>query len=286
MRDHPSKGKRHHRRRSAEIHPGKILRLFAEVQDHLYHGNTIKRYLEQLARHTNDPKILETCDAIAELLSISIEKEFSHIDKGWRVDAVNRLKAHSRWATDKYREVRQEVPEYDSAWTEPILAIMDPQLARLSQLIILLDTEPAICDSQGNVIYVNDLVVVPCEDTEGRPYEHYGVVRPTPSGYHIAHFFTGDTVKLRNRVSDVGIGYVHFIAYSDEWLFKERSEVIREDQIHARISNSQEKIRKGEDNLWNKLTYNCEHWAREMVSGQPRSTQIEKLRQRPTRQTE
>jgi hypothetical protein len=76
----------------------------------------------------------------------------------------------------------------------------------------------------------------------------------------------------------VGVGYVHFIPYEDMWLFKERPEVIREDEIQGRIHRSQELIRQGEDRLWNQLTYNCEHWAREMVSGEARSTQVEELR--------
>ncbi len=267
-------------RYSSDRHPGEILRLLAKVQERIYKGNTIKNYLQQLARYTRDPQLLETCDAIAKLLSISIEKKFSRLDNGRRLDAVKRLKEHCRWVTDQYREVQKEIHKYDPAWAEPILAIIDPQLAQLSQLITLLDAEPAICDRQGHVIQVNDLVIVVCEDSEGRPYEHYGVVRPTPKGYRVAHFFTGDTVKLQNRIADVGVGYVHFMHYSDNWLFKERPEVIREDEIQARINTSQEAILKGEDKLWNKLSYNCEHWAREMVYGQPRSTQVEDLRKR------
>lgn len=45
----------------------------------------------------------------------------------------------------------------------------------------------------------------------------------------------------------------------------------------ARIHESRQKFIDAKDKLWNKLLYNCEHWAREMVYGEARSIQVENL---------
>lgn len=45
---------RNRRTRNFSTHPGKIIRLFAEVQDHIYHDGTIQKLLTQIGRHTTD----------------------------------------------------------------------------------------------------------------------------------------------------------------------------------------------------------------------------------------
>ncbi len=73
-----------------------------------------------------------------------------------------------------------------------MLKIIDIQVARVSQLIILLDREPDICDKKGNVIRPNDLVVYLCKDEKDRDYEHYGVVKGTQNAYRVAHLLLPD----------------------------------------------------------------------------------------------
>ncbi|MDP5339136.1 MAG: hypothetical protein NWQ28_11250 [Nodularia sp. (in: cyanobacteria)] len=260
--------------------PSKILGLFSDLQDRLYHGDTVKKAITQICKHTRDTSIINTCQVIAELLEIEIEFEikFEEVNIDWHFQAVKRLQNHQNWVLEKYQEIQKKVGNYNRKWSEPLLKIIDPQLARLSQLIILLDREPDICDNNGNVIRPNDLVVYPCKDEKDRPYEHYGVVRATPNGYRVAHFFTGETVKPEGKIVSVGIGYVHFAPYTPNWLFKERPEKehpekVSDIQIEERIQKSKEKILTAKDPLWNILRYNCEHWAREIVYGEPSSTQ-------------
>lgn len=265
--------------------PSKILRLFAELQDRLYDGDTIKKAISQICRHTKDQSIIKTCQVIAEILEIEFDSNFDKVNTDWHFQAVHRLQKHHNWVIEKYQEIQKYVDDYNSKWSDPLLKIIDTQLARLSQLIILLDREPEICDNKGNVIRPNDLVVYLCKDDNDRDYEHYGVVRATPNGYSIAHFFTGETVKPESKLVSVGIGYVHLAHYTPDWLFKERPEKenpqkASDIQIEARIQNSREKILSAKDNLWNLLSYNCEHWAREMVYGEATSTQYQKIRTR------
>ncbi|WP_414552455.1 hypothetical protein [Anabaena sp. CCY 0017] len=258
--------------------PSEILRLFSNLQDRLYDGDTVKKAITQICNHTRDTSIINTCQVIAELLEIEFEIKFEQVNINWHFQAVKRLQNHQSWVLEIYQEIQKKVGDYNRRWSEPLLKIIDPQLARLSQLIILLDREPDICDNNGNVIRPNDLVVYPCKDEKDRSYEHYGVVRATPNGYRVAHFFTGETVKPEGKIVSVGIGYVHFAPYTPNWLFKERPEKehpekVSDIQIEERIQQSKEKILTAKDPLWNILRYNCEHWAREIVYGEPSSTQ-------------
>jgi hypothetical protein len=258
--------------------PSKILRLFAELQDRLYHGDIVKKAISQICKHTKDTSIINTCQVIAELLEIEFEIKFEQVDIKRHFQAVHKLQEHQKWVVEKYQEIKKCADNYNLKWSVPLLKIIDTQLARLSQLIILLDRESDICDNNGNVIRPNDLVVYPCKDEKDRSYEHYGVVRATPNGYRVAHFFTGETVKPEGKIVSVGIGYVHFQPYTANWLFKERPEKehpekVSDIQIEQRIQNSKEKILSAKDPLWNILRYNCEHWAREMVYGEPSSRQ-------------
>ncbi|GEM_PF-573317 len=258
----------------------KLLYLFAEVQERLYHGETIQKALAQISRHTQDEKILETCRAIAVLLKIEATEQFVSFDRGWYFDAVQKLQKRLAWVLEKYQLIPNLVEQSDPKWTADLSQATDIQLATLTQLVSLLDNEPAFCDQQGNTIRPNDLVVVPCQDDKGREYEHYGIVRPTPNGYRIAHFFTGETIRPQNRIVEMGVGYVHFTQDLTVWQFKERPADAIDAEIEARIAKFQAEICTGRAKFWNQLSYNCEHWAREMVCGEAYSTQVEKLRKK------
>ncbi|MBD2300158.1 hypothetical protein [Nostoc sp. FACHB-190] len=259
--------------------PSKILRLFADLQDRLYEHNTVKNAITQICNHTKDQNIIKTCQTIADILDIELNFNFNNVHTAVHFQAVQQLHNHQNHVISKYQEIKNNINNYNPKWTAPLLEIIDTQIARLSQLIILLDREPDICDNQGSLIRPNDLVIYPCKDENDRDYEHYGIVRATPNGYRVAHFFTGKTVKPEGKIVSVGIGYIHFAHYSPEWLFKERPEQENPHnssdlQTEMRIQASREKILNSQDPLWNLLNYNCEHWAREMVYGEAKSTQV------------
>ena len=266
--------------------PSRVLRLFAATQDRLYDGDTIKKIISQIAKHTKDRKIIVNCEAIGDLLQIEFEQTFLRNDVNQHNDAVRKLQNHVTWVHEKYKEVKPFLENCDPIWYTRLQEAMDAQLARLSQLVSLLSAVPDICDLEGNVIRPNDLVIYPSKDQENRVYDHYGIVRATPHGYTVAHFFTGETIRPEGRISEVGIGYVHFTPYKAEWFFKERPEAVSDSQIkkrpelvsdgqtEARILESRQKFIDAKD----KLLYNCEHWAREMVYGEARSIQVENLR--------
>lgn len=263
--------------------PSNLLRLFAELQDRLYEHDTVKKAIHQICSHTKDHSIIKTCQAIADILEIELNHNFDKINTDVHFHAVKKLQNHQNHVIHKYKEIQQHINNYNAKWSDPLLNIIDTQLARLSQLILLLDGEPDICDNKGNVIRPNDLVIYPCKDEHDRNYEHYGVVRATPNGYRVAHFFTGETVKPEGKIVSVGIGYIHFAQYSPDWLFKERPEQENPQkasgiEIEARIQASREKILSAKDPLWNLFSYNCEHWAREMAYNEPKSTQAEERR--------
>ncbi len=258
--------------------PSRVLRLFAETQDRVYDGDTIKKMISQIARHTKDRKVIVNCEAIADLLQLEFDQAFLRNDVNQHNDAVRKLQNHVTWVHEKYKEVKPFLENCDPIWYTRLQEATDAQLARLSQLVSLLSAVPDICDLEGNVIRPNDLVIYPSKDQEDRVYDHYGIVRATPHGYTVAHFFTGETIRPEGRIAEVGIGYVHFTSYKAEWLFKERPESISDSQIEARIHESRQKFIDAKDKLWNKLLYNCEHWAREMVYGEARSIQVENLR--------
>jgi hypothetical protein len=258
--------------------PSRILRLFAETQDRLYDGETIKKALSQIAKHTKDKKVIENCEAIAELLQIEFDQTFVRNDVNQHFDAVKKLQNHGVWVKDKYKEIKLYTDNCDPKWFSALQEVTDIQLDRLGQIVSFLSAVPDTCDLNGNVIRPNDLIIYPSQDEEGRPYEHYGIVRPTIQGYSIAHFFTFETIRPEGRVAEVGLGHVYFSPYKSEWLFKERPESVSDSQIESRIDESRKKFIAAKDKLWNKLLYNCEHWAREMVYGEARSTQVENLR--------
>lgn len=222
---------------------------------------------------------MKKCREIADLLDIEFVEEFVSVDNRRYFDAVHKLKNHLNWVSRKYNSFAGSIMQHDPKWTEALSIATETQIVRLNQLIALLDNEPALCDREGNSICPNDLVVVLCQDEQGRSYEHYGIVRATSTGYRVAHFFTGETVRLQNRIAEMGVGYVHFTPDLAPWMFKERPIGVTDTDIESRITKFQEEIRIGQGRLWNKLTYNCEHWAREMVFGKAHSTQLARLRE-------
>ena len=56
--------------------PSRVLRLFAETQDRVYDGDTIKKMISQIARHTKDRKVIVNCEAIADLLQLEFDQTF------------------------------------------------------------------------------------------------------------------------------------------------------------------------------------------------------------------
>lgn len=89
-------------------------------------------------------------------------------------------------------------------------------------------------------------------------------------GLVVRHFFSGPTVKGRNQLVEKGIGYVHSVTYTSEWIFKEHPpENVTYQEIQERIETSNQILNQ----IWNKFSYNCEHWARKMVTGVATSTQ-------------
>ena len=83
--------------------PSRVLRLFAETQDRLYDGDNIKKALSQIARHTKDKKVIENCEAIAELLQIEFDQTFVRNDVNQHFDAVKKLQNHGVWIKEKYK---------------------------------------------------------------------------------------------------------------------------------------------------------------------------------------
>ena len=221
--------------KSINPNPSRILRLFAETQDRLYDGDTIKKMLGQIARHTKDQRVIANCEAIADLLQIDFDQTFIRNDVNQHFDAVKKLQNHGAWVKEKYKEIKLHTENCDPKWFTSLQQEMDTQLDRLGQLVAFISSVPDICDLQGNVIRPNDLVIYPSQDEEGRAYDHYGVIRATPHGYSIAHFFTLESIKPKGRVAEVGLGHVYFSRYEADWLFKERPESISDSQIEARI---------------------------------------------------
>ncbi|MEA5511292.1 hypothetical protein VB715_16080 [Crocosphaera sp. UHCC 0190] len=104
----------------------------------------------------------------------------------------------------------------------------------------------------------------------------YGIVVASSRGFRVAHFFTGETVKAQNSLVEKGFGYIHEVRYSLEWLVQEHlPKSIPYSDVEERIKAS----RKINRRVWNKLSYNCEHWAREMFTGQPECTQLKQWKE-------
>ena len=259
----------------SKSHPGKILYLFAEIQNHLHNG-TIRHELSQMIRHTRDQEILDVCNRAAKCLDIEIEATFFKLNDDQLTRSLAILVNHLKWAKERFDQVIQLVPECDPKWIDSPLKATELQLLYLSNYFTLLDKVPDTTDIEGEVIRVGDLIAVPCEDDAGRDYEHYGVVISTPRGFRVAHFFTGATVKPKNSLVERGFGYIQEVIYEPSWTVKQHlSSTIPYAQVEQRIKES----KKPDKRIWNKLTYNCEHWAREMVDGQPSCTQLEKWKQ-------
>lgn len=254
--------------------PAKILFLFAEIQKHLHNG-TIYHELNQIVKHTTDQEIIDNCKRAAKCLDIQLDAEFYKLDEKQHINSHKTLCNHLKWANERFNEVNKLKPECDPKWIESIFRETESQLFSLANYYILLDKVPDITDVKSKVIRVGDLVAIPCEDDTGKKYEHYGVVIQSSKGFRVAHFFTGATVKPQNSLVEKGFGYIHELSYEPTWIVKDHpSDTIPYGQIEQRIKES----RKLEKRVWNKLTYNCEHWAREMAYGQPECTQLKKFR--------
>jgi hypothetical protein len=130
--------------------PSRVLRLFAETQDRLYDGDTIKKMISQIAKHTKDRKIIVNCEAIADLLQLEFDQTFLRNDVNQHNDAVRKLQNHVTWVHEKYKEVKPFLENCDPIWHTRLQEATDAQLARLSQLVSLLSAVPDICDLEGN----------------------------------------------------------------------------------------------------------------------------------------
>jgi hypothetical protein len=260
---------------SKHSNPAKALYLFAEIQDHL-HKRIVRHELSQIVKHTRDQEILDVCSLAAECLGIELDTNFDKLDEDQHIRSLKTLVNHLKKAKEKFDEVVKLVPECDSKWVESPLRATEIQLLSLSNYCTLLDKVPDTTDINGEIIKVGDLVAVLCKDDAGRDYEHYGVVVPSSKGFRVAHFFTGATVKSQNSLVEKGFGYIHEVAYEPKWKIKQHlSPTISYSQVEERIKES----RKSEKRVWNKLNYNCEHWAREMVYEQPECTQLKQWRE-------
>lgn len=260
----------------SKSHPGKILRWFAEIQEHLHNG-TIRHELSQIAKHTRDREILEICNRAAGCLDIEIDTDFHKTNTNQHFNSLKSLVNHLKKPKEIFDRIIENIPDTDPTWTDALFKATEYQLLALSNYFSLLDKMPDITDINGNPIKVGTLVAVNCRDDSGHYYDHYGVVIPSQKGFRVAHFFTGATVKPQNSLVEKGFGYVHEVDYSMEWIFKEHlPDTIPFSHVEQRIKES----RRQEARVWNKLRYNCEHWSREMFNGVPRCTQLEDMRQR------
>ena len=251
--------------------PAKVLYLLAEIQKHLHNG-TIRHQLNKIVKHTKDSEILGNCDRVAECLDIQLDANFDKLDEDQHIQALKSLANHLKWAKEKFDEVIPLAPECDPKWIESPYRLTELQLVSLSNYLTLLDKVPDAADCEGEVIRVGDLVAISCKDESARDYEHYGVVIQSAKGFRVVHFFTGTTVKPQNSLVEKGFGYIHEITYEPKWMVKQHlPQTIPYIQVQKRIKES----RQLEKRVWNKLSYNCEHWAREMFCGQPGCTQLE-----------
>lgn len=263
------------RKSKSKSHPGKVLHLFAEIQEHLHNG-VIRHELSQIARHTRDKEILDTCNRAAGCLDIDIDTAFHQANTQQHFRSLKTLVNHMKKPKEIFDRIVEMIPESDPKWTEALFKTTEEPLITLSNYFTLLDKIPDVTDNNGETIKVGTLVAVECKDEKGRNYEHYGVVIPSQQGFRVAHFFTGATVKARNSLVEKGFGYVHEVNYSVDWIVKEYlPDHISFNQVEQRIQES----RSQETRVWNKLRYNCEHWARHMFDNHPRCTQLDDIRE-------
>lgn len=261
-------------RKKSKLHPGRVIHLFSEIQNHLHNG-TISHELSQIVKSTRDREILEICTRAADCLEIEIDTNFCKVNIEQHSHSLQTLVKHIKKAKELFDKVIEIIPDSNPKWTESLFKATESQLISLSNYYSLLDKIPDITDIHGEPIKIGDLVAIDCKDEKDRSYQHYGLITPSQQGFRVAHFFTGATVKVQNSLVEKGFGYVHEVSYSPEWIVKEHlSDSIPFSQVEGRIKES----RKEERRVWNKLSYNCEHWARQMFCGEPICTQIEELR--------
>lgn len=255
--------------------PSKALHLLAHIQEHMNNG-TIRNEINKIVKHTRDQEILAVCDRIVTCLDIEIDKEFTRLDDKQHASALKNLQNHLKWASDRFDEVVDLRASIDPKWISSPFSATERQLLTLSDCYTLLDKVPDVCDINGEVVKVGDLVSVLCKDENGQDYEHYGVLVSSPKGFRVAHFFTGSTVKAQNNLVEKGFGYIHEVAYEPSWVVEEHlPDMVPYSQVEQRIKLA----RQSEKRIWNKLSYNCEHWAREMFSGTPTCTQLARWRE-------
>lgn len=258
-----------------EANPAKILHLFGQLQEHIYNG-VIQRELNNTLKYIRDPKIHKITQEIADFLGLEITETFQKENNSKFRNIHKELINHFKQTKNKYEKIVELLPKYDSKWTENLYKVTEQQVLFLSQQLVKLDCEPGVYDINENEIIPGDLVAYNCHDQDGKEYEHYGVVMHSSKGLVVKHFFSGPTIKAQNPLVEKGIGYIHSISYTPEWLFKEHPpENTNYQEIQKRIEESSEITNK----VWNKLRYNCEHWAREMVEGVPRCTQIDRMKE-------
>lgn len=256
-------------------HP-EALTILANIQRHIYNG-TIQSKVGEIAQCTEDKFILEICQRIADNLGVEIDLRLRRIELEKKQSSLKSLQGHLEWATKKLYEVENIKDQCDPKWLTPILNETKKQLVQLSNYYILLDKVPDITDECGEVVELGDLVYIPCQDEKGNNYEHYGVVIGTPKGFDVAHFFTGQTIKSRNSLSEKGFGYVHQVAYQPRWIINQHLRSLENPTLYHEIIERIQKSKATEKKIWSKLDYNCEHWAREMFCGVPECKQKERI---------
>jgi hypothetical protein len=256
--------------------PSKALHLLAHIQEHMNNG-TIHHEIGKITKHTRDKEVLAVCERVAKCLQIEIDQEFERLDDRKYASALKVLQNHLRWASDRFDEVVALRADIDPTWIDSPFSATEQQLLTLSDCYTLLDKVPDVCDANGEVVKVGDLVSILCSDETGESYEHYGVLVSSPKGFRVAHFFTGSTIKAQNNLVEKGFGYIHEVNYDPFWIVKEHlPSSVPYSQVEQRIKLA----RQSDKRIWNKLTYNCEHWAREMFSGTAECTQLAQWREK------
>jgi hypothetical protein len=248
----------------------KVLHLFGDIQDHLQ-NRVFRHELTQIATHTKDEEIISFCKDAAQCLEIEIDTSFHKLDPEQCTRSLKTLFNHLKWAKERFDYIITLKSDLNSKWIDSTFQATEMQLLDLSNYLTLLDKEHDIHDNNNMVVKIGDLVAVKCVDENSKDYDHYGIIIASSRGFRVAHFFTGTTVKAQNNLIEKGFGYIHELPYSSEWNVRSRIPAsVTYSQIEARIKES----RKMNKRVWNKLSYNCEHWAREMHTGTPECTQI------------
>lgn len=213
----------------------------------------------------------DICKRAANCLEIRINTRFYRIDYEQCKKSLTTLVRHLKSAKEKFDKVVALVPDLNQKWIGEPFRETQLLLLDISNYLTLLDREHDIYDENDTVVKIGDLVAVNCTDENNKPYKHYGIVVSSSREFRIAHFFTGETVKAQNSIVEKGFGYIHEVRYSSDWLVQEHlPKSIPYSDVEDRIKAS----RKIDRRVWNKVSYNCEHWAREMFSGKPKCTQL------------